>query len=92
MNNYQYLSKTYGGTTRMWRGLEKMLNVEHVPTERRIPSVKEYIEAHPEVKTEERVSKKGVELIKLFLPNGKAVEYEKRFIDRIGCYNPAFSE
>jgi hypothetical protein len=37
-------------------------------------------------KTEERTSKKGVELIKVYFENGKIAEYEKKHINTITAY------
>ena len=63
-----------------WRKLGAILNPT-TTTHESTPTVAEYIAAHPEVKIERRVSRKGAELIKVFYPTGKVAEYPAQHID-----------
>lgn len=86
MTDYKYLSRTFGGTTKMWKGLEKIFDVDKPKCD--IPTVKEYLEAHEEVKREVFISKKGNEVLRVYYPNGKIIDYEKSRVDsnKTVCY------
>lgn len=72
--------KTYCGMpTSYWKTLERMMNQPKV--EKNWKTVAEYIEANPEVKTERRISKKGVELVKVYYPTGAVKEYPVEHIN-----------
>lgn len=75
----------YGMPVRDWRKVGKLLNAEKV-TEKNIPTVSEYL-AEYEVKTETRISKKGVKLIKVFYPSGAVKEYEQCRIDTAAAFD-----
>jgi hypothetical protein len=58
---------------------------ERKETTPNVQTVAEYIATH-DVKTEKRISKKGVELIKVYYPTGAVKEYETRNIDRTNAF------
>lgn len=78
------MKKIYGMTMKNWNTLGKMLNTE---TPEHVETLAEHIAAH-NLKTEERTSKRGVELVKVFFENGIVREYEKARINTttfFGC-------
>lgn len=71
------MRKIYGMSIRDWKTLGKLLTTSHVS---RVETLAEHIEKH-NLKTEERTSKRGVRLIKVYFENGVVREYEKAHID-----------
>lgn len=51
----------------------------------KMQSVAEYIATH-DVKTERRVSKRGIDLIKVYYPSGKVAEYEVANLERTTAF------
>ena len=70
------MKKTYCGMpVSYWNTLEKMFKPAPDVGGVKMQTVAEYIESHPEVKTERRISKKGVELVKVYYHTGAVKEY-----------------
>lgn len=78
--------KIYGMSLKDWKTLGKILNPTLSECDNKIPTVAEYIEAHPDVKTERRISKKGTELIKVYYPTGKVTEYPVQHINNTAAF------
>ena len=75
----------YGMNKKDTEKLYTLLNPEPIKFSGLV-SVEEYIETH-DVKTEERISKKGTKLIKVFYENGTIKEYPKNMIGRITAFD-----
>lgn len=81
--DYKGRTKLKGMTHKDTQILVNMLSMQfEKKTKSSVQTVKEYIESHPEVKTERRISKKGTELIKVYYPTGVTKEYPVEHIER----------
>lgn len=78
MNEYAYCAKQWGGTPKMWKGLQKVMHTEECS----YPTLREYIESNPEVLVCERISKNGTEMLTVRNPDGTLREYQKQRLDR----------
>ena len=63
----------HGMSIRDWKILEKMMENHDVP---HTETLAEHIEAN-RLRTEERTSKRGIQLVKVYFENGIVREYEK---------------